>query len=108
MKPRSAKILWSSATLACALLTTVGLIDHALRFPGIFPRPVTKLLAGFIEPGLALGWLAMGKLFRGFPTDWTGYLVAAVANVALWMLALAVSWIVAKLSRALWRAYRRR
>lgn len=108
MKRHTGLILWTSAGIACTLLTIAGMVDHALRFPGILPRPITRFLAWFIEPGTTVGWLALGHIFGGFPNDWPGYTLSVIANVALWMLAGGMLWAVARVIGAFWQALKRR
>jgi hypothetical protein len=87
--------------LASAVVSTVAVADRASGFPGIIPRPVSKALAMFIEPGLTAWWFTIGAVFQSFPYNFTGYAATVAFNVALWLLAFA-------LTRSMFRRLRRR
>jgi len=69
----------------------VALADRVSGFPGFVPRPISKALAMFIEPGLTAWWFTMGATFQSFPSNITGYVATVAFNVGLWLLAFALT-----------------
>jgi hypothetical protein len=76
--------------LTSAVLSTAAVADRASGFQGLIPRPVTKALAWFIEPGVTAWWFTLGKVFQSFPNSITGYAATIIFNVVLWLLAFAL------------------
>jgi hypothetical protein len=71
-------------------LSVVAVADRASGFSGHIPRPISKALAWFIEPGVTVWWFALGTLFQSFPGNFLGYAVTVGANVVLWLLLFAI------------------
>lgn len=80
-----------AVVLALAVASSVALADRASGFSGFVPRPISKALAMFIEPGLTAWWFTMGAIFQSFPSNITGYVATVAFNVGLWLLAFALT-----------------
>ena len=74
-----------AVALALAMASGVALADRVSGFPGFVPRPISKALAMFIEPGLTAWWFTMGAVFQSFPSNVTGYVATVAFNVASWL-----------------------
>jgi len=83
---------WRWLILAFAFFVTsvAAIAVRAAQYPDYVPRSIVEVLEYFIEPGLAIWWLTIGKAFQAFPSDWEGRTAAIVANTAFWTLVCAL------------------
>ena len=82
-------------------LTLVGGMALALFNSGVVvPSLIRDPLSIFVQPGVSIWWLVFGGPFRNLPDSAAGIVFAAVANAALWSLAL---WVMVVAGRALRR-----
>jgi len=91
--------------IAAPVLTVASLAIMAMRESSrMVPSVVRDPLVKFVEPGVAVWWLAFGNLFQGSPSSRTGMAIAALANSAfwsfmLWLLVVAVRFVRRKVSQ---------
>lgn len=70
--------------LVIASASALALLGSVTAMPSAFRNPLSR----FVEPGVAVWWLALGGPFRSAPASTAGIAVAAAANAALWLLTL--------------------
>ncbi len=100
-------VAFVGVALTFALLSVAAVADRVSGFEGHIPRPITKALAWFIEPGVTVWWFTLGTVFQSFPDDFLGYAVTVGANVVLWLLLVALVWgITLRLQRGVTQARR--
>jgi hypothetical protein len=87
---------WLGLAFGFFVMSVAAIAVRALNYPGYVPRPIVHVLEPFVEPGMAIWWLTIGKAFQAFPSDWAGRAVAALSNTAFWLLVCAIG-------AALWR-----
>jgi hypothetical protein len=78
--------LWyvmAAPVLAVASLAIVVMRESNKMVPSIVRDPLIK----FVEPGVAVWWLGLGKLFQASPSSPGGMAFAAIANALFWLLA---------------------
>ena len=88
---------WLGLTLGFFVASAAAVTVRALSYPEYVPRPAVDILEPFVEPGLAIWWLTIGKAFQAFPSDGAGRAVAVLGNTAFWVAVCAIG-------VALWRA----
>ena len=84
----------AAAVLAIASAAVLALLASGAVIPSLIRDP----LSDFVQPGIAIWWLALGGPFRTIPYSGPGIAFAAAANSALWMLVL---WFGAVIVRAI-------
>jgi hypothetical protein len=94
-----AKAIWLFILLSVGVATAGGIVIRATGYPAPIPQAITWALTAFVEPGLAIWWLTVGGAFQGFPSDGSGYLVAAGGNIAFWLLVAALATALARFAR---------
>ena len=87
---------WFLAAAVLAIASAAGLALLASR--AVIPSLIRGPLSDFVQPGIAVWWLALGGPFRTVPHSASGIAFAAAANAALWMLVL---WFGAVIARAI-------
>jgi hypothetical protein len=96
--------LWIALALGLLVLSIVALGVRVTGYREPVPLVSATFFDDFLEPGTAVWWMTIGKVFQAFPSDFTGYVVVSVANAALWTLAC---WLVAAIGKLAVRASRR-
>jgi len=88
--------------LAAVVLAVVSAAALALLASGeIIPSVVRDPAYDFVQPGVTVWWFVLGGPFASAPSSATGIAFAAVANAALWLLALLVAVVVVRAVRRL-------
>jgi hypothetical protein len=82
--------LWIALSFGFLVLSVSAIGVRVAGYPECVPRAIAGALDYFIEPGAAVWWMTIGKVFQAFPSDLAGYVVASVANTALWTTACAI------------------
>jgi hypothetical protein len=96
--------LWMALSFGVLALSVIAVWVRVASYPGYVPPAVASALDYFVEPGAAVWWLTIGKVFQAFPSDFPGYVVVSVANTAVWATAGAI---VMMVGRVVVRAARR-
>ncbi len=81
------RLRWSIG-LFVGIASAAGIIIRAAGYPPAVPEVIRQVLTAFIEPGLAIWWLTAGGVFQAFPSDATGYVIAAIGNIGFWCIGL--------------------
>ena len=82
--------LWIALSLGLLILSAVAIGVRVAGYPEYVPRAIASTLDYFIEPGAAVWWMTIGKVFQAFPSDLMGYAVVSIANTAVWTTACAL------------------
>jgi hypothetical protein len=90
----------AAPVMAVASLAIMVMRESNRMVPSVVRDPLVK----FVEPGVAVWWLAFGNMFQGSPSSRSGMALAALANSAFWLfiiwfLVAAVKFIRRKVSR---------
>jgi len=92
--------------IATPVLTVTSLAIVIMReSTRMIPSIVRDPLANFVDPGVTVWWLAMGTIFRSFPSSPGEMAFAALANTAFWLFAF---WLLVVAARFLHRRCKRK
>ncbi|HEY3067153.1 MAG TPA: hypothetical protein VGL09_15275 [Methylomirabilota bacterium] len=107
MAPARTRRIWWWLVLSSAffVMSVAAVALRVAQYPEYVPRPIVDVLEPFLEPGLTIWWLTIGKAFQAFPSDGVGRAVAVLGNTAFWVF---VGAIVAAIGRTGVRLARRR
>jgi hypothetical protein len=74
--------LFDAALLAIASRAVLALLASRVVIPSLVRDP----LSDFVQPGIAIWWLAHGGPFRTIPYSAPGIAFAAAVNAAFWLM----------------------
>jgi hypothetical protein len=88
--------LWIALSFCVLVLSAIAVWVRAASYPEYVPRAVARALDWFIEPGAAVWWMTIGKVFQAFPSDFPGYVVVSLSNTAAWIAVGAIVMLIGK------------
>jgi hypothetical protein len=90
--------LWIALSSGVLVMSVIAVWVRVAAYPEYVPPAIARALDYFIEPGAAVWWVTIGKVFQAFPSDFPGYAVVSVANMVVWATAGAIVMMVAKIA----------
>ena len=90
--------LWIALSFGVLVLSVIAVWVRVAAYPEYVPHAIARALDYFIEPGAAVWWVTIGKVFQAFPSDFPGYAVVSVANTVVWAAAGAIVMMVGKVA----------
>jgi hypothetical protein len=90
--------LWIALSSGVLVMSVIAVWVRVAAYPEYVPPAIARALDYLIEPGAAVWWVTIGKVFQAFPSDFPGYAVVSVANTVVWATAGAIVMMVAKIA----------
>jgi hypothetical protein len=82
--------LWVALSFGLLILSVIAVGVRVAGYPEYVPRVIVTAVDYFIEPGAAVWWMTIGKVFQAFPSDCVGYGMVSVANTVVWTTACVI------------------